>query len=159
MPEEQKGVLRLEEFSRDIIIGHLASYITCLERILEDRQEQLKNTEYNIKKLREEQTKNSDIEFLEEEVTSIKSIIGFAKGEMTSVQANIQKLRTLTYCVTINKNDAKAVMFYIKKLEEYISLEGYDITIIKAVSGAQIQLIDEILEKISKISKECIIQK
>lgn len=83
MPEEPKDVLELEKSTRDIIIGYLKSYITCLEGILEDRQEQLKNTEYNIKKLRKEKTK-SDIEFLEEEMSSIKSVIGFTKGEMAS---------------------------------------------------------------------------
>ena len=100
MPEEPKDYLNLDKSSRDIITGYLTSYITCLEGILEDRDEQLKNTEYYIKKLREETTtKISDIELREEEISSIKSIMGFTKGEITSVQDTIQKLRTLTYCV------------------------------------------------------------
>lgn len=100
MPEEPKDVLELEKPARDIIIGYLTSYISCLEGILEDRDEQLKNTEYKIKKLREEKTtKKSDIEFLEEEMSSIKVHIGFTKGEIVSVQDAIQTLRTLIYCV------------------------------------------------------------
>lgn len=102
MPEEQKNTLGLGEPSRDIIIGYLTSYISCLEGILEDRDEQLKNAEYNIKKaisampyvLDEQKTK-----LLEEEISSIKAHIGFTKGEMTCVQDTIQTLRTLTYCV------------------------------------------------------------
>ena len=100
MPEEAKNYLNLEESSREYITGYLISYISCLEGILEDRDEQLKNTEYKIKKIREEKTtKKSDIELLEEEIASIKVHIGFTKGEITSVQDTIQKLRTLTYCV------------------------------------------------------------
>lgn len=102
MPEESKDYLNLEEPSRDIVIGYLTSYISCLEGILEDREEQLKNAEYNIKKaigmmpyvLDEQKTK-----LLEEEISSIKSTIGFTKGEIASVQDTIQTLRTLTYCV------------------------------------------------------------
>lgn len=100
MPEEAKNYLNLEESSRDTITGYLISYISCLEGILEDRDEQLKNTEYKIKKIRgEKTTKKSDIELLEEEISSIKVHIGFTKGEIVSVQDTIQKLRTLTYCV------------------------------------------------------------
>lgn len=102
MPEEQKNALRLEEPSRDIIIGYLTSYISCLEGILEDRQEQLKNAEYNIKKAISAMPYVLDeqkIKLLEEEISSIKAHIGFTKGEIISVQDTIQKLRTLTYCV------------------------------------------------------------
>lgn len=102
MPEEPKEALKLGEPSRDIVIGYLTSYISCLEGILEDRDEQLKNAEYNIKKaistmpyvLDEQKTK-----LLEEEISSIKAHIGFTKGEIASVQDTIQTLRTLTYCV------------------------------------------------------------
>lgn len=100
MPEEPKDILGLEKSARDTMTGYLISYISCLEGILEDRDEQLKNTEYKIKKIRgEKTTKKSDIELLEEEISSIKSTIGFTKGEIASVQDIIQKLRTLTYCV------------------------------------------------------------
>lgn len=102
MPEEPKDVLVLEKPARDTITGYLISYISCLEGILEDRDEQLKNAEYNIKKaistmpyvLDEQKTK-----LLEEEISSIKAHIGFTKGEIASVQDTIQTLRTLTYCV------------------------------------------------------------
>lgn len=87
MPEEAKNYLNLEESSRDTITEYLISYISCLEGILEDRDEQLKNTEYKIKKIRgEKTTKKSDIELLEEEISSIKVHIGLTKGEIVSVE-------------------------------------------------------------------------
>lgn len=101
MPEEPRDYLNLQVSSRNIIIGYLTSYITCLEGILEDRQEQLKNTEYNIKKEIAiiPSVYKKKIESLEEEISSIKSAIGFTNGEIASVQDAIQTLRTLTYCV------------------------------------------------------------
>lgn len=102
MPEEQKDYLKLEENARDILSGYLVSYISCLEGILEERQDKIKTIEYDTKKLRGEKitpSKDEKIRLLEEEKASIKSHMEIIKNEIINVQDMTQKLRTLTYCV------------------------------------------------------------